>query len=66
MLQGGVYTCAMDEAGGDLTEYLGPIFDNLSRHALHPYELIVADGHIESLYSRDTFLLVCICVYFYY
>lgn len=48
---------AMDEAGGDLTEYLRQIFDDFLRHALHPHDLIVANGPyritLEYLHDRD-------------
>jgi cohesin loading factor subunit SCC2 len=48
---------AMDEAGGDLTEYLRQIFEDFLRHALHPRDLIIANGPyritLEYMHDRD-------------
>lgn len=35
---------SMDESGSDLTEYLRQLYDEHSRRALHPQDLIVSDG----------------------
>lgn len=48
---------SMEDAGSDLTEYLRQLFDDYSRHALHPEDLIAPEGPyriaLEYLQDRD-------------
>jgi cohesin loading factor subunit SCC2 len=47
----------MDDSESDLTEYLRQLFDDHSRRALHPQDLVVSDGPyritLEYLQDRD-------------